>query len=800
MDYEKLGFLAIEHGDYQEACNIFRRAFEGGKTARSFFGFGVSNYHLGDFPTARWAFYKSMELQPDNKPAEKYISEIEKLTTKKPPAVRKAVFRVAANYLEVYTHRWSRFFVKGVNIGLGLPGYFPGEYPIKKGTYLSWFRQSADLGFNSVRIYTLHPPAFYQALYEYNKSSDKQIYLFQGIWTELPEHDDYNAKRYDAYVKENIRSAVNAVYGNITLPERPGYAHGSYIYDVSPYCAAFIFGREWESCSVRGFNEMHGRKTGDYTGSFISLHGGTPFERWIAKMCDFMQDYEYGQYGLTRPVSVNSWPTLDPLIHESESNYEDELLVQGIRARKDICSENEDMESLDTAKIRIEKGAGFFPSYHVYPYYPDFMNHDYLDHDNTYLAYLRALKKHHEGQAVLIAEFGVPSSREVTHWHRDGWHHGGHNSASQAEVNGIQMKSITEAGMAGGIVFSLFDEWFKRNWMFFPYELPPERNPFWFNFQDAEQNYGLLAMYPGYPHKKVSLSGTLQEWSEASIIYKKENEKMFFRFNDGHDPSRDLQTLLMQHDEGFLYLFISTKGEVDFRHAHYLIGLDTCSPAAGEFLFPCATECKSPVGLKFLIHLAGRDKGRILVCSSYDKYLNADTRKIRPEKSDQGAWVIMKNKSNSRRISKNGKKYYPSHVYSMSNLRHGSLDSTNVDFDSLADFFVTGNRIEIRIPWGLINFTDPSSRTVLWMDRDGPTRKTDGIRPVALSYKPSERNVSARKTGLEHNITDSLPVHLRLEDVRTFSWKEWDVPVYHTYLKEPADAYKKVLADIPGSK
>ena len=61
---------------------------------------------------------------------------------------------------------------------------------------------------------------------------------------------------------EAKRSAVDALYGNTVLPERPGYASGPYEYDVSPFLAGIILGREWESCAVKGFNELNRRETG----------------------------------------------------------------------------------------------------------------------------------------------------------------------------------------------------------------------------------------------------------------------------------------------------------------------------------------------------------------------------------------------------------------------------------------------------------------------------------------------------------------------------------------------------------
>ena len=798
MDLNELGFLAIRNGDFQEAVNIFRKAFEKGEEPRSFTGFGLAHYSLGDYQTARWALSKALELEPRNEKALEYLKILEqKGKQKDPPTQRGSLCRVGDHYLEILKEgRWRRFFVKGMNLGLGLPGYFPGEYPVLKGTYLKWFRQIADLGVNSLRIYTVHPPCFYEALAEFNQGG-KKLWLFQGIWAELPEDGDFDSSQYLAYIKQSIRDAVDVVHGAASLPEKPGYAHGSYAFDVSSHTAAFVFGREWEPCAVKHYNLSRQGKTGDWQGEFLGIAQGTAFECWVTRICDYLLTYEHGKFSQTHPLSVANWPTLDPLSHPSESNHEDELLRQGLKARTNACNENEDMASLDVAKISVKQGSGFFATYHVYPYYPDFINNDYLDAPDPYRAYLHDLKKHHGSQPVLIAEFGLPSSREVTHWQRDGLHHGGHDEKAQGEGNGRLMQSVFKSGMAGGMLFSWFDEWFKRNWLFLPYEIPAERKPLWFNLQDAEENYGLLAAYPGYPRKLVSLSGKLDEWSNARTLYQKDGLSVSHRFNDGFDASRTLRRLLAQHDEGFLYLLLETAGPIDFTKAGYMIGLDTCSPESGEFLLPLETKLKVPVGMKFVMHFSGERKSRLLVCKGYDKYLNYAGGEIIPGVSDRGEWVVMQNRTNSRRISKDGSRFYPSRVFSMSNLRFGSLEQGSPRFDSLADFHVTGSIIEIRIPWGLVNFTDPGSRTVLWQDGKGKTRITDGIRCVAVSFKPEEGFLYARDTGLGDNATDTLPASLVPENIRKFSWDGWNVPLYHTYLKQSYHLFRKTLAGMP---
>ncbi|MEW6718908.1 MAG: hypothetical protein AB1346_00480, partial [Thermodesulfobacteriota bacterium] len=716
MNPVERGTLAIERGDHQEAVNIFRREIGRGRSPAAYIGFGKAHFLLEDYPTARWAFHKALELEPGNEEAVRQLSLVEpKLAglgaagaSKSRPAWR---YRAVKDFLEVHRGEWTRLFLKGINLGLGIPGHFPGEYAIRKGTYLKWFRQISGLGVNAIRVYALHAPLFYEALDEWNRAG-KTLYLVQGIWAEPPADDDYSGEAYRSYVLGNLRDAVDAVHGSAVLPPRPGQPDGKYTADASWFTIGYLYGREWEPCSVKRYNESKGRRRAGYRGKFLMIGDGSPFEVELTRVADLLQEYEQERYGSTRPCSVVNWPTLDPLVHPSESATEDEVAIQGQTLRSAVCNENEDMETLDVSKIVTVAGPGFFATYHAYPYYPDFIDNDDPEEKEPYLTYLKKLKSHHGGQPVLVAEFGVPSSRESAHRQRNGWTHGRHGEEEQGTIDVLQMNAVRGAGMAGGVLFSWLDEWFKKNWIFQPYLLPAERKPLWFNLQDPEENYGLLAAYPGYPGKVVTLSGNRSEWEDATVLYGRAGAP---RKAEGGGPA-GIRGLRARHDEGFLYLLIETEGPVDFRRENYLVGMNSSLPESGERLLPFDTRILSPIGLHFLLHLCGERSSRLLAAQSYDRFLNAPSGKIVPERSEQGAWVQMQIRTNARRISKDGKRYFPAHVYSTSPLRHGSLDGSRGDFHSLSDFFVAGDRIEVRIPWCMLNFTDPSSRTVLWMD------------------------------------------------------------------------------------
>src|SRR5207247_1123906 len=78
--------------------------------------------------------------------------------------------------------------------------------------------------------------------------------------------------------------------------------------------------------------------------------------------------------------------------------------------------------------------------YHAYPYYPDFIGLDSTygaarssAGASHYYGYLLDLKRHHAGRALLIAEYGVPSSRGLAHLQPEGLHHGGHDEREMAQ-------------------------------------------------------------------------------------------------------------------------------------------------------------------------------------------------------------------------------------------------------------------------------------------------------------------------------------------------------------------------------
>jgi hypothetical protein len=155
--------------------------------------------------------------------------------------------RARGDRFEVVTGTVAKpLFIRGVNLGAGSAGHFPGEFAITKADYRRWLRFARSLHANAIRVYALHPPELYEALKEENAAHPRDpIWLFQEVWTELPERNDFWDDAFTRQFDSSIREAVDAIHGNATLVPRPGHAAGRYTADVSPYLAGWLLGREW---------------------------------------------------------------------------------------------------------------------------------------------------------------------------------------------------------------------------------------------------------------------------------------------------------------------------------------------------------------------------------------------------------------------------------------------------------------------------------------------------------------------------------------------------------------------------
>ncbi len=721
---------------------------------------------------------------------------------------------------------WQPLLVRGVNLGAAPPGHFPGEFAITKDDYQRWLRFARALHANAIRVYALHPPAFYRALKEENDAHPSDpIWLFQEVWTELPEGNDFWDPRFTRAFDEEIRLDVDAVHGNALIAPRPGRAAGRYDADVSSYVAGWLLGREWEPYAVRDTEARHPEKR-SYTGTFFEVAGGTAMESWLARACDTAARHESARYGLAHAVSFVNWPTLDPMRHPTE--YE-----RGGRP----AEHDEDTESVDPLHIHALRESsvesrflGYFADYHVYPYYPDFMNLDpgygaFRDRHGAcnYAGYLADLKAHTRAIPLLIGEVGVPNSRGIAHRQPQGIHHGGMSEEEQGRLDVRLLEDIQAVGCAGSLLFALFDEWFKVNWLVMKTEQPRDRDPLWHNLLDPEESYGLIGFDPP---PAIHVDGDTTDWAGVAP------------YAEAADSAAWLRALRIASDQNRLYLRVDlTPGALD-RVRAFGVMLDVLDPERGDHRLPAPLHAKWSRGAEYALVVgpgngrkdAGRAELFIDAATNYSVFARrlVDGRfeflhtPYRPVANEDGAYSPLLVETNRERVSRGGKVYPALHL-DWGRLERGrepgraaawrGADSAFA-YDPHAEWCFDDARstVELAIPWGLLNVADPSTRRVV-DDRDGTreveTSVTGGI--ALLAWATTARGFEADSLGpaIPGTGTPARPADCQFlgpkgtvqsiagEDVRIeappghiYLWNGWEMPITQERIKRSAPAIR----------
>ena len=639
------------------------------------------------------------------------------------------LYAVKGKYLSIWNGEdYSSVFMNGINLGVAVPGTQPGEMAATREQYHLWLRQIAEVGFNSIRVYTLHYPRFYEKLAQYNRENPEHpILLFQGIWLD-EEYESADLFTQTEKFDDDLEEVIDCIHGNREIGHRFGRAYGQYTSDVSPWVMGYILGREIYSYEIIHTDSLHAQNV-SFTGSAVELHEGTPTETWLAARIDHSIVYERDTYDEQRPVSISSWPTLDPLKHPSERPYP---------------YSQEDTVSIDLDNLETQNApAGYFASYHAYPYYPDFISDDssYQQFSdaygpNSYLGYLYDLNEHYQHKPLLIAEYGVPSSWGNAHDAHSGMDHGGLDEQQQGQFDVRMIHNIWDTGCGGGFLFSWIDEWFKNAWITSPLESGADRRHFWHNVTASEQNYGLIKFTVGAP-----------DYSQIA------------RKSDGK-----LQELLASADNEFFYLKILFSSEIQASDT-IIVAYDSYRSDLGESILPNGLPISNRA--EFALNIVLPDSARLYVTQAYDLFgiwhgVSGPQQFFHSIPSDGAPWIPVKWKNNWHEYS----------IQDIGNLRIRSVDETPTSLDAVV---FSSREIEIRLPWTLLQVTDPSRLQV--MDDERSTREretttTDGI-AVTISY--------------QNQILSS----------DRYTWPAWDIiPAFNEEEKASFQIFREGIQDI----
>ena len=718
------------------------------------------------------------------------------------------VARTGERYFEVYDGEdWSDLMIKGVNVGTSLPGRWYTQFPADRELYRGWLEEIAMMNANTVRLYTLLDPAFYNVLAEYNaEPGNETIWLIQEIWPhdDVPELNFYDEDYLETYAAE-IELVIDALHGNADIPNRPYRAYGNYSVDVSPYLLAVLIGRELEPEEVEATDRANPGRDG-HDGKYVIAAPGesSPTETWLAEMCDHTMSYSQGAYGWQYPVGFVSWPTLDPLDHKTE--YEEDGTA-GYNVRETVDP------NIFTAGPTNH--SGFFGAYHIYPNYPDFMNNEptfaeYEDEEGffRYKGYLNQFMEIHPPYPALVAEFGISTSLNTSHLSPDGLHHGGLDEIDQGEMTVRMMRSIVDEGYAGGVIFEWTDEWAKKTWNTEPFMVPWERQVLWQNAMCPEQNYGLVAVEPAARSEEQLYTS----WFSSS------EQEVFAPLDDRTESSGKIKTIKTGADEAFLYLSLELdlddpafEGGQPWEEIGIAVGIDTGFREAGEFILPFSGLPELPTGAEFLLDLASPEEADLLTVPSY----NRGEFNFFPQPTRDGYFTRIETLVNRERITADGRVFEA--LYSdESRLEYGSFDPDHTDYNSLAhwNYDPENSIIVVRLPWMLLNVSDPSEGKMLYdpgQFNDHPVRDelsyqpTDGFIFYALAYSKLPQDAEQAESWPQ--VIDFEPrdrAEAQFDDsIAPYSWDGWEEPQYRFRLKDSfgaiADYFGELdLSDLSG--
>jgi len=716
----------------------------------------------------------------------------------------------------------------GINYSHAIPGTSPGEFLASREQIATWIDLIGELGVNSVRVYTVQSPIFYEALRHYNlEHANRPIFLLQGAWLKEPEEDhslppdtDYLSPSIMSWFRDELEKVVDVVHGNRVIepgsPEKPtnyGRAYGTFTADVSPWLMGWLIGREVEPLTIMKTHNRYCGTSGpgqacpvDYHGEYFSIEDGTPMEAFITEHLDYITKYEADNYRELHTIGFSNWPTLDPLYHPIEPRYNASV---------------DDMEQLDLLKVKIDArfDRGMFFSYHAYPYYPEFILYqpEYQVSDeigpNSYLGYLQDLRRYYEGRTLLIAEIGHPSSQGSAHLAKSGLSHGNLNDVEQGEALTRSLRTITRARLDGAFMFELIDEWFKRAWVVDRVDFPAEQRRLWYNAMSPEQNFGLIAMRPGERDNHHVIDGKGDDFPMPPQASK--TDPVLAPMDAIYDPMRNIRALTVDHDEGFLHLCLRVDdldpdgdGKVNWERVDYLFAIDTVqdpkgkSEDRGDKCIDPGPSCDIRLerGAEFLLRINSDDDVRLLVDKPYDLYglWHRDRKawqKYRSTDNADGEYHLVRTYTNWQ--AEHEDKLLTHRITQYTGLFRTGLEAE----ESNSNFWysIDEGTLEVRIPLNLLNFTDPSQKQVVddylpgakSKDNELQTSKTPAVAVMAVALGGSDEK--------EETLVDTLPrakkqgMHwlIPAQGAARHTWDDWDESVLHPPFAPSYHSYKK---------
>lgn len=229
------------------------------------------------------------------------------------------------------------------------------------------------------------------------------------------------------------------------------------------------------------------------------------------------------------------------------------------------------------------------------------------------------------------------------------------------------LKAASNEGYLGSLISDLNDNWSAVSSDMSKFTIPSANSGLWQNTADRAQTSGIVAADSNDP------------------------EEVSMELND----SGAMQQMQLSSNRTYVYVTLLLKEEINFDEREMILGIDTYQRNNGEYFYDKGYYANSLSGMEFIVKFESKSAASLYVVSSYDrnrgKYASAES-------------------------------YNASYDF-VSALKYGDFASSNTHF------YQTGMTVHLRIPWAMLNFTDPSSRLVINGTKNGlvQTTATEGM-------------------------------------------------------------------------
>ncbi|MCL2373512.1 MAG: hypothetical protein FWC78_08955 [Defluviitaleaceae bacterium] len=591
--------------------------------------------------------------------------------------------------------------LRGVEVVAFVPSQSYWQLGASHADFLRWFGYISDMGATTVYAASIMHSSFYNALYTFNADPyhDNYLLLIHGV-----------GGLYVDDMSMYLRRVIDIVHGNrVDLLNR--YGVQLFLRDISPWVVAYVINTDINPDHIAYINN-NVNFPDSFEGRFFSTAPeANRFEALLAEVMDNATEYETRRFKAQRPISFLSSPLVDFLRYQP---------FYAVQLRKYAHLDHENI--IPSAEMQ----AGHFAAYTLFYLSNEFLSllhpvqrielADILEDLDVYCnfgGYFDLLARYHTVPVVAVG-FGATSSRTPGRIDAPAI-----NERQQGHALASLSMQLEERGWAGNIISSWQDDWSRRTWNT-AFAADPYRSMYWNNVQSQSQGYGLMSFDPGQYYRPVRIDGVPDEWTEANFIHEYDGIRIYAKQSVQNLYLLVRGEAINQRDVFYLPIKLSPNSGTDF-HEHL------------KFDMPA----------NFLLRIHGANNTRLMVTMRNNQMFMRFHEEITGENPFlfvPERWIsefvpiniAMQNTTMTRISDQFIREEY---VYGIGmvegimqvgeprdivrllyretgRLIHGINDPNHPNFNSIADFHFGHELVEIRLPWGLLNFFDPSNLRV----------------------------------------------------------------------------------------